>query len=85
MQGDILKAPFQRRSFDLVVADQVLHHTPDCRRAFDSMADLVRPGGELATYIYLVKPLLRELADEEVAKLTTRMSGRGMHASSVNR
>jgi SAM-dependent methyltransferase/uncharacterized protein YbaR (Trm112 family) len=74
VQGDILNAPFRKRSFDLVVADQVLHHTPDCRRAFHSMAELVRPGGELATYIYRVKPLLRELADEEVRKITTRMS-----------
>ncbi len=74
VQGDILNAPFRPRSFDLVVADQVLHHIPDCKRAFDSMAELVRPGGELATYIYRVKPLLREFADEEVRKITTRMS-----------
>ena len=74
VQGDILNAPFQPRSFDLVVADQVLHHTPDCHRAFHSMAELVRPGGELATYIYRVKPLLRELADEEVRKITTKMT-----------
>lgn len=74
VQGDILNAPFRRRSFDLVVADQVLHHTPDCRRAFHSMAELVRPGGELATYIYRVKPLLRELADEHVRRVSTRMS-----------
>ncbi len=74
VQGDILNPPFRPGSFDLVVADQVLHHTPDCRRAFHSMAGLVRPGGELATYIYRVKPLLRELADEEVRKITTRMS-----------
>ena len=74
VQGDILNAPFQPRSFDLVVADQVLHHTPDCHRAFHSMAELVRPGGELATYIYRVKPLLRELADEGVRKITTKMT-----------
>lgn len=74
VQGDILDAPFRPGSFDLVVADQVLHHTPDCRRAFDSMAELVRPGGELATYIYRIKPLLRELADDEIRKITTQMS-----------
>ena len=74
VQGDILNAPFQPRSFDLVVADQVLHHTPDCHRAFHSMAELVRPGGELATYIYRVKPLLRELADEQVRKITTKLT-----------
>ncbi|MGZ4261730.1 MAG: class I SAM-dependent methyltransferase, partial [Solirubrobacteraceae bacterium] len=74
VQGDILDPPFRRESFDMVVADQVLHHTPDCRRAFHSMAELVRPGGQLATYVYRVKPLLRELADEEVRKVTTKLT-----------
>ena len=74
VQGDILNPPFRSGSFDLVVADQVLHHTPDCRRAFDAMAELVRPGGQLATYVYRVKPLLRELADEKVRELTTKMT-----------
>ncbi len=74
IQGDILNPPLKRGSFDLVVADQVLHHTPDCYRAFRSMAELVRPGGQFATYIYRIKPLLREMADEEVRKLTTKLS-----------
>jgi SAM-dependent methyltransferase/uncharacterized protein YbaR (Trm112 family) len=74
VQGDILHPPFRPGSFDLVVADQVLHHTPDCRRAFHAMAGLVRPGGQLAAYVYRVKPLLRELADEKVRELTTKMT-----------
>ncbi|MBV9000420.1 MAG: class I SAM-dependent methyltransferase [Solirubrobacterales bacterium] len=74
VQGDILDPPFRRGSFDLVVADQVLHHTPDCHRAFLSMAGLVRPGGQLAAYVYRVKPFLRELADEKVREITTQMS-----------
>ena len=45
IQGDILNPPLRRESFDLVVADQVLHHTPDCYRAFRSMAELSEPGG----------------------------------------
>lgn len=74
VQGDILDPPFRSGSFDLVVADQVLHHTPDCHRAFLSMAGLVRPGGQLAAYVYRVKPFLRELADEKVREITTKMS-----------
>ena len=74
VQGDILDPPFRRESFDFVVADQVLHHTPDCRRAFHRMAELVAPGGQFATYVYRIKPLLRELADEEVRKLTTKLT-----------
>jgi hypothetical protein len=52
----------------------VIHHTPDCHRAFITLAELLKPGGELAVYVYRVKPLMRELADEHVRELTTRMS-----------
>jgi SAM-dependent methyltransferase/uncharacterized protein YbaR (Trm112 family) len=74
VQGDILNPPFRRHAFDLVVADQVLHHTPDCARAFNSMAELVRPGGQIAAYVYRVKPLVRELADKHVREITTKMT-----------
>ncbi len=74
VQGDILNPPFAPASFDFVVADQVLHHTPDCVRAFQTMAELVAPGGELAVYVYRKKALLRELADEHIIDMTSRLS-----------
>jgi SAM-dependent methyltransferase len=74
VQGDILNPPFARRAFDLVVADQVLHHTPDCVRGFHAMAELVAPGGQLAVYVYRRKPIIRELVDDHVIDLTARLS-----------
>ncbi|HEY1832974.1 MAG TPA: methyltransferase domain-containing protein [Solirubrobacteraceae bacterium] len=74
VQGDILNPPFAPGSFDFVVADQVLHHTPDCVRAFQTMAGLVAPGGQLAVYVYRKKALLRELADEHIIDMTSRLS-----------
>jgi SAM-dependent methyltransferase/uncharacterized protein YbaR (Trm112 family) len=74
VQGDILNPPFAPRAFDLVVADQVLHHTPDCARAFATMAELVAPGGQLAVYVYRKKPIIRELVDDHVIDLTSRLS-----------
>jgi len=74
VQGDILNPPFARRAFDLVVADQVLHHTPDCVRAFHAMAGLVAPGGQIAVYVYRRKPIIRELVDDHVIDLTSRLS-----------
>jgi SAM-dependent methyltransferase len=73
VQGDILNPPFAHRSFDLVVADQVLHHTPDCARAFATMAELVAPGGQIAAYVYRRKPIIRELVDDHVIDLTSRL------------
>jgi len=74
VQGDILNPPFASASFDFVIADQVLHHTPDCVRAFHKMADLVAPGGQIAAYVYRKKALLRELADEHIIDITSRLS-----------
>jgi SAM-dependent methyltransferase len=74
VQGDILNPPFAPGTFDFVVADQVLHHTPDCVRAFQAMAELVAPGGQIAVYVYRKKALLRELADEHIIDITSRLS-----------
>jgi len=74
VQGDILNPPFAPATFDFVIADQVLHHTPDCVRAFATMAELVAAGGQLAVYVYRKKPIIRELVDDHVIDLTSRLS-----------
>jgi ubiquinone/menaquinone biosynthesis C-methylase UbiE/uncharacterized protein YbaR (Trm112 family) len=73
-QGDILSPPFAPESFDFVASDQVIHHTPDCPRAFATLSALVRPGGQISVYVYKRKGLMRELADEHVRAITTRMT-----------
>jgi SAM-dependent methyltransferase len=52
VQGDIFRLPFAQGSFDLGYSIGVLQHTPDPLRALDSVARAVRPGGELAVWIY---------------------------------
>jgi 2-polyprenyl-3-methyl-5-hydroxy-6-metoxy-1,4-benzoquinol methylase/uncharacterized protein YbaR (Trm112 family) len=48
-----LKAPgLAREAFDVVVCNGVLHHTPDPRASFASVARLVRPGGVLVVGLY---------------------------------
>jgi SAM-dependent methyltransferase/uncharacterized protein YbaR (Trm112 family) len=74
VRADILAPPFRAGSFDFVIADQVIHHTPDCARAFRTLASLVGPGGQLAAYVYRRKGLVRELADTHVRELTTKMT-----------
>jgi SAM-dependent methyltransferase/uncharacterized protein YbaR (Trm112 family) len=73
VQGDILNPPFAPGTFDLVIADQVLHHTPDCLGAFESMANLVAPGGQLAVYVYREKAPIRELVDDHIRALTSSL------------
>jgi SAM-dependent methyltransferase/uncharacterized protein YbaR (Trm112 family) len=74
IQGDIMQMPFRPESFDFISSDQVIHHTPDAAAAFAHLAGLLRPGGNLAVYVYKRKGLLRELADTHVRELTTQMS-----------
>lgn len=73
VQGDIMAPPFAAASFDFVVADQVIHHTPDTPRAFATLARLVAPGGQISIYVYRRKGLMRELADDHVRALTSAM------------
>jgi SAM-dependent methyltransferase/uncharacterized protein YbaR (Trm112 family) len=74
VQADIMRPPFRAGQFDYVSCDQVIHHTPDARRAFHILARLLRPGGAFVTYVYRRKSPLREFADDYLRERTTRMS-----------
>jgi SAM-dependent methyltransferase/uncharacterized protein YbaR (Trm112 family) len=74
MQADILNPPFAPETFDFVVSDQVIHHTPDAHRAFLTLARLVKPGGHMAVYVYRQKGIVRELVDTHVRALTSAMT-----------
>lgn len=45
VQGTNLDLPFADASFDLVVSDGVVHHTPDPLRAFAENTRVLKPGG----------------------------------------
>jgi SAM-dependent methyltransferase/uncharacterized protein YbaR (Trm112 family) len=51
VRGDIFRPPL-KGGFDLAYSVGVLHHTPDAHQAFLSTARLVRPGGEMAVWLY---------------------------------
>lgn len=73
-QADLLHLPFKKKTFDIIFSDGVLHHTGNAKKAFDNLSACLKPGGLLGIYIYCKKPFIRELADEEVRKLTTEMT-----------
>jgi len=52
IQGDLYALPFKRGYFDKVFCFGVLQHTPDVKRAFMSMVQFVKPGGEIAVDVY---------------------------------
>lgn len=51
-QADIFKLPFAPETFDVIISIGVLHHTPDTRRAFESLVPLLKPGGQICIWVY---------------------------------
>lgn len=56
IQGDILRLPLRTPEdgggFDLIYSIGVLHHLPDPRAGFLSLARWLRPGGTIAVWVY---------------------------------
>ncbi len=66
-----LRAPgLSRGAFDVVICSGVLHHTPDPRASFASIARLVRPGGVLVVGLYNAFARLPLVLRRAVARLT---------------
>jgi SAM-dependent methyltransferase len=51
-QADIFKPPVRPAVADVLYTFGVVQHTPDPERAFRSLVPLVRPGGEIAVWVY---------------------------------
>ena len=52
IETDLHRPGLRKGSFDVVYSSGVLHHTPDPRAAFKSMARLARPGGMVVVGLY---------------------------------
>ncbi len=73
LRGDLLRPPLAERSFDQVYSIGVLDHTPDPRRAFLSLARLLKPGGRIAIWVYRKeRPALERIIDAHRA-VSTRL------------
>jgi SAM-dependent methyltransferase len=71
-QADIFSLPFRPETFDLAYSIGVLHHTPDPAQAFSHAAITVKPGGQLAVYVYARYGFSHRFADL-IRVLTTRL------------
>lgn len=87
VQGDLTAPPFRRGTFDLVYSFGVLHHLPDPEGGFRACVSLVRPGGNIAIYLYhslqgqpIQQALLRAVSALRV--VTTRMPHPALRAFS---
>jgi SAM-dependent methyltransferase len=77
-QADVFHLPFAAESFDFIYSIGVLHHTPDCERAFKMLPGLLKPGGRIAIWLYSGYNNWYKMSDV-YRKVTRRMSPRLLH------
>jgi arsenite methyltransferase len=74
IQADILRLPFLEGTFDTIIAEGVLHHTPSTELALKSLIPLLQKGGEVMFYVYREKGPIREFTDGYVRNIISSSS-----------
>jgi SAM-dependent methyltransferase len=78
LQADVFALPFASESFDVIYSVGVLHHTPDCEKAFKVLPQYLKPGGKIAVWLYSGYNHWYRFSDQ-YRKVTHRMSIRTLH------
>lgn len=66
IQSDLMDLPFADGTFDFIIADGVLHHTPDTHAAVDALYRKLAPGGQFFFYVYRAMGAARRFCDEHI-------------------
>jgi SAM-dependent methyltransferase len=74
VQADLKRMPFPKASFDFVFSIGVLHHDVATREVFDRVAEMVKPGGRLAVWLYRRNQWWQEALNNFLRRRTTRMT-----------
>lgn len=74
VQADLMDAPFPDGYFDFIIADGVLHHTPETRAAVEALYRKLEPGGQFFFYVYKKMGPSRYFTDQHIRSLFTRLS-----------
>jgi SAM-dependent methyltransferase len=85
VQADIFRLPLARK-FDYAFSVGVLHHLPDPRQGFMSLASKVKPGGQLSAWIYGAEnnEWIVRLVNPVREKITSRIDRRALlHLSKI--
>jgi SAM-dependent methyltransferase len=80
IQADVFALPFAAGSLDRIYSLGVLHHTPDCRRAFEQLPPLLAPHGQLAVWVYSNHNAMYNFTSRQYRRLTTRLPQRLLYA-----
>jgi len=78
-RADLFHLPLAPASFDYIYSVGVLHHTPDCERAFKTLTQFLKPGGTIAIWVYSAYSKWYRMSDF-YRRFTTRLPSRWLHA-----
>lgn len=73
IQGDVLFNPFKPGIFDFVFSEGVIHHTPNTRMSFHSLAELVKSDGEYSIWVYPIRSFPWEVTQKFLRSITIRL------------
>jgi SAM-dependent methyltransferase len=73
IQADLCHLPFADGTFDFILSEGVLHHTPSTRESLLRLAAKLKPGGKIAFYVYVKKSPIREFTDDYIRSLVAGM------------
>ncbi|MEK6982258.1 MAG: methyltransferase domain-containing protein [Candidatus Micrarchaeota archaeon] len=72
IQANVFSLPFKEDTFDIIYSIGVLHHTPDCKKAFMCLPNLLKKPGKISIWLYSKK--LHFIATDVLRIVTTRMN-----------
>ncbi|MGC2172346.1 MAG: methyltransferase domain-containing protein [Candidatus Sulfotelmatobacter sp.] len=78
LQADVFALPFAAESFDCIYSIGVLHHTPNCEQAVNTLPQYLKPGGILAVWLYSAYNKWYRFSDI-YRKLTPRLPATTLH------
>ena len=74
VQADLMEAPFPDGHFDFIIADGVLHHTPNTRAAVEALYRKLAPAGEFFFYVYKKMGPARQFCDQHIREAFTQLT-----------
>ncbi|BBC22724.1 class I SAM-dependent methyltransferase [Pseudanabaena sp. ABRG5-3] len=73
VQADLMSMPFADCSFDFIIADGVLHHTPDTKKALFAVYKKLKPNGQMFFYVYKQMGAARQFCDRYIREHFTHL------------
>ncbi len=83
-QADLNNLPYKNESFEVIVSNGVLHHTPNTKNALKNIVKKLKSEGHCLFYVYKKKSPIREFADDyirqEISYISPRQSLKQMES-----